>query len=96
MLKHKGMAANPGRFASDYEEWTDWDGPRAPPFRPSAGDLYAGFSRADDPRPGRPIPHPAPERENIPSLMPTTSHFEDTISKQITSPALGARPIWLN
>lgn len=64
MLKDKGMVANPDRFAGDYEEWTDWDGPRAPPFRPSAGDLYAGFSRADDPRPGRPIPHPAPEREH--------------------------------
>jgi len=51
MLEDKGMAANPGRFAGDYEEWTDWDGPRAPPFRPSAGDLYAGFSRG-----GRPTP----------------------------------------
>lgn len=69
MLEDKGMVANPGRFASDYQEWTDWDGRRAPPFRPSADDLHAGFSRAYDPRPGHPIPRRG-ERIFLPSCAP--------------------------
>lgn len=94
MHEDKGIAANTGRFAGDYEEWTDWDGPRAPPFRPSVDDLYARSSperttHAQDilflvSRTGERI---------FPPFCPTTSHFEDTISKQITSPAPGARPI---
>lgn len=96
----KGTAANPGRFAGDYEEWTDWDGLRAPPFRPSlpAISMRVSLPGVHDPRPGHPIPRRVHqrerEREYSLSFSLVETHFEDTISKQITSAR--SRPIWLN
>lgn len=89
MLEDKGTVANPGRFASDYQEWTDWDtvvghlpfvllptiSMRASPGRTThAQDILFRVA----------------EREYSFPLVPRLpSHFEDTISKQITSPAAG-------